>query len=128
LPVTTGQRTERDVRRRRFTTFATRERTVVLLLAILLGAAIGGAARAVAPRRMPRRFDVATILAAVGAALGTLGYIISSAVWSLQFSTGILAAAAAGAIVILIAYALLPVLAPSITRALPGRSSTPSPS
>ena len=100
---------------------------MILLLAILLGAAIGGAARAAAPRRMPRRLDVATILSAVGALLGALGFVISSAVWSLRSSTGILAAAAAGAIAILIAYALLPVLASSLTRTLPGRSSTPSP-
>jgi hypothetical protein len=60
--------------------------------------------------------------------LGALGFVISAAAWSLRSSTGILTAAAAGAIAILIAYALLPVLAPSLTRTLPGRSSTPSPS
>lgn len=96
---------------------------MVLLLSILLGGVIGGAARTAARHHMPRRVDVATILAAVGAVLGALGFVIARVPWSLQATRGTLVAATVGSVVILLAYALLPQFAPSLVRALPGRST-----
>jgi uncharacterized membrane protein YeaQ/YmgE (transglycosylase-associated protein family) len=94
---------------------------MVLLLSILLGGVIGGVARIAAPHRMPRRLDVATILAGVGAALGALGFVISRVPWTLHAAQGTLIAATIGAVAILLAYAVLPPLAPALTRVLPGR-------
>jgi uncharacterized membrane protein YeaQ/YmgE (transglycosylase-associated protein family) len=93
------------------------------LLALAVGAAIGGAARVVAPRHVPRRAHVAIILAAVGAALGTLGYAISRWNWDAlaHLSPGTAIASAAGAIAVLLAFDVLPRVAPAMPAALPGR-------
>jgi hypothetical protein len=100
-----------------------RDRSVGLLLALAVGAAIGGAARVAAPRHVPRRADVAIILAAVGAALGTLGHAISRWNWDAlaRFSPGTAIASAAGSIAVLLAFDVLPRVAPAMTAALPGR-------
>ena len=98
-----------------------------LVLALVVGAAIGGAARLTLLRYVPRRTDVAIILASVGAALGILAKVMTTGTWNAVFdaSPGIAIAGAIGAAVILLAFHLLPRIAPSLIESLPGRDDRP---
>lgn len=93
------------------------------LYILAIGAVVGAGARLLVGRRAPRRIDVAMILAAVGAGLGALGYAMSTDRWSaiMHFSPGMAVAAIVGATMILLAFRVLPRVAPSLVHALPGR-------
>ena len=94
-----------------------------LLLALATGTAIGVASRAIAPHRVPQRADVRIISSVVGALLGFLGLAISRWHWDglTRVSTGIAVASALGAIAMLLAFDVVPRVAPPVTEALPGR-------
>ena len=99
-----------------------------LLLALVIGVAIGFAARVALPRLAPRRRDVAIILTSVGAVLGALARTVHTTVSGApdHLSPGSVLAPLAGALTILIAFVLLPRVAPSLTVRLPGRDDVSS--
>lgn len=94
-----------------------------LLLAVVLGAFVGAIARAVAPSQVPQRVDAAIILAAVGGGLGAFAATLAGT-WRLsEISTGTITGAAIGAVGILAAVRILPVVAPAFVKRLPGQPS-----
>jgi uncharacterized membrane protein YeaQ/YmgE (transglycosylase-associated protein family) len=103
-----------------------RNRSVGPLYVLAIGFATGAIARFVAPRQAPRRYDVAMILAAIGAALGVLAYALTFDRWAaiVRFSPGIGVASLLGAMAFLAAFHILPRVAPGLLASLPGREDS----
>lgn len=85
-------------------------------LALAIGAAIGALARAFLPGVAPRRLDVAIILAAVGAMCAALTASVLDVAPLAEASPGSALRAAAGAVAILLAFVLVPRVAPGVGR------------